>query len=145
MHAALRMPALSRETHRAVHPLFLALIGVQGLHSLEEYFTRLYNVFAPARYVSGLFTTDLRLGFAGFNAALVGFGLWCYVFRIRPNHRPAAGWLWFWVLLELGNGAGHLAFTVIRGSYFPGAGTAPLLVALAGILAYRLTRTPARG
>jgi len=139
------MPALSREAHRAVHPLFLALIGVQCLHSLEEYFTKLYNVFTPARYVSGLFATDLRLGFAGFNVALVGFGLWCYVFRVRPNHPGAAGWIWFWVLLELGNGAGHLALAVIRGPYFPGAATAPFLIALAGILAYRLTRARSPG
>lgn len=139
------MPALSREAHRAVYPLFLALIGAQFLHSLEEYFAKLYNVFAPARFISGLFTADLRLGFAVFNAALVGFGLWCYVFRVRPNHPSVAGWIWFWVLLELGNGAGHLALAVLRGAYFPGAASAPLLIALAGILAYRWTRTRAPG
>jgi hypothetical protein len=135
------MPALSREFHGAVPPLFLALIGVQGLHSLEEYFTRLYDVFAPARLVSGLLTTNLSLGFAGFNVALVGFGLGCYVFRVRPNHPRAAGWIWFWILLELGNGVGHLALAVARGGYFPGAATAPFLIALAGTLAYRVTRS----
>jgi hypothetical protein len=139
------MPAFSREVHRAVRPLFLALIGAQCLHSLEEYFTKLYAVFTPAAYVSGLLTTDLRLGFAGFNAALVGFGLWCYVFRVRRNHPRAARWTWFWVLLELGNGVGHLALAVIRGPYFPGVATAPLLIALAGILAYQLTRTRSPG
>ena len=136
------MAALSREIHRLIRPLFVALIAVQGLHSLEEYLTKLYNVFTPARYLSGLFTTDLRLGFAGFNAALLGFGIWCYVFRVRPNHPRAAGWIWFWVLLELGNGAGHLALAVLRGPYFPGAATAPFLLVLAGILAYRLSRIP---
>lgn len=136
------MATLSREIHRVIRPLFVALIAVQGLHSLEEYLTKLYNVFAPARYLSGLFTTDLRSGFAGFNAALLGFGIWCYVFRVRPNHPRATGWIWFWVLLELGNGMGHLALAVLRGPYFPGAATAPFLVVVAGILAYRLSRIP---
>jgi hypothetical protein len=135
------MPPLSRKTHRAVRPLFLALIGAQFLHSLEEYFTRLYEVYTPARYVSGLLTSDLRLGFAGFNAALILFGLWCYSFRVRPNHPRAAVWIWLWVVLELANGLGHVALALLRGPYFPGAATAPLLLALAGTLAYRLTRT----
>lgn len=135
------MPALSREIHRGIRPFFFALIAVQSLHSLEEYLTKLYEVFTPARYLSGLFTTDLRLGFAGFNAALIGLGIWCYLFRIHPNHPAAAGWIWFWVLLELGNGTGHLALAVQRGPYFPGAATAPFLLVLAGILAYRLSRT----
>ena len=123
-----------------VQRLFLALIVVQCLHSIEEYVTKLYEVFAPARYVSGLLTIDLRLGFAVFNAALVALGLWCYFSRVRPNQPGARAWIWFWVLLELGNGAGHIALAAQRGSYFPGAATAPFLLVLAGMLAYRLTR-----
>jgi len=120
--------------------LFLALIGAQALHSVEEYFTRLYDVFPPARFISGLFTTDLRLGFAAFNVALVALGVWCYAARVRPSHPGAAGWIWFWVVLELGNGAGHLGLAAIRGSYYPGAATAPLLIAAAATLAYRRSR-----
>lgn len=133
------MPALPQEAHRAVQRLFLALIVVQCLHSIEEYFTKLYDVFAPARYISGLLTIDLRLGFVAFNAVLVALGLGCYFFRVRPNHPGARAWIWFWVLLELGNGAGHLVLAALRGSYFPGAATAPFLLILAGTLAFRLS------
>jgi len=131
---------LPTRTSAAVRDLFLALIGAQALHSVEEYFTRLYEVFPPARFISGLFTTDLRLGFAAANVALVSFGVWCYAARVRPDHPGAAGWIWFWALLELGNGLGHLALAANRGSYFPGAATAPLLIAAAVMLVYRKVR-----
>ena len=131
----------TRTSSPAVRDLFLALIGAQALHSVEEYFTKLYDVFPPARFISGLFTSNLRLGFAGFNVALVAFGVWCYAARVRPNHPGAAGWVWLWAVLELANGLGHLALAANRGSYYPGAATAPLLIAAAVMLAYRQVRT----
>jgi uncharacterized protein with HXXEE motif len=138
------VPAVPVETHRAVRRLFAALIGAQLLHSVEEYFTGLYDVFPPARFISGLFTSDLRLGFAVFNAALVALGVWCYVRQVRPNRPGASGWAWFWAVLEMANGVGHLALAAIAGSYYPGSATAPLLLALATLLAYRLVRVQSR-
>jgi hypothetical protein len=139
------MAVPSRVDQLQVRALFLALIGVQCLHSVEESLTKLYDVFAPARYISGLLTSNLRVGFVGFNAVLIGVGLWCYLFRVRPVHPGAASWMWFWALLELGNGAGHLVLAVLQGGYFPGAGTAPFLLVLGGLLAYRLGRRPTHG
>ena len=55
---------------------FLALIVAQAAHSIEEYVFRLFDVFAPARFVSGLVSDDLSVGFAFGNAGLVMFGLW---------------------------------------------------------------------
>lgn len=140
------MASLPPLVHRKVSRLFLALIGAQLLHSMEEYFTELYLVFRPARVVSGLFTSDLGLGFASTNAVLVGFGVWCLAFRVRPNPPSVQAWIWPWVILELTNGVGHLGLAAIRGSYFPGAATAPVLVAVSATLAYHLTRghAPAR-
>jgi hypothetical protein len=136
-------PSAPAEAHR-VRRLFAALIGAQLLHSVEEYLTRLYDVFPPARFISGLLTMDLRLGFIVFNAALVALGVWCYARRVAPGHPSARGWIWFWVVLELGNGVGHLTLAALRGSYFPGAATSPLLLGLAALLAYRLVRVPPR-
>lgn len=121
---------------------FLVLIVVQAAHSIEEYVFRLFDVFAPARFVSGLFSRDLALGFAIANAALVLFGAWCYLARVRPGHPAARALAWFWALLELGNGAGHLLLAVSRGAYFPGAATAPLLLGASLYLAARLLATP---
>lgn len=119
--------------------LFLALVAVQAAHSVEEYVTRLYEVFAPARFVSGLVSSDLALGFAVVNAGLVAFGLWCWWARVRPGRAGARAWAWPWIAVELGNGVGHTALAVTRGGYFPGVFTAPLLFAVALALAVRLT------
>jgi len=54
---------------------FLALVVAQAAHSIEEYIFRLFDVFAPARFVSSLVSTNLGVGFAVANAALVLFGL----------------------------------------------------------------------
>jgi hypothetical protein len=119
---------------------FLALIAAQAAHSIEEYVFRLFDVLAPARFISGLLSSDLARGFAIANIALVLFGVWCYVARVRHGLPPARGLAWFWALLELGNGIGHSAFALGRGGYFPGVATAPLLLALSLYLIARLSK-----
>lgn len=119
---------------------FLALILAQAAHSVEEYVFRLYDVFAPARFVSSLVSADLSKGFIIVNAALVLFGLWCYIARVRVGHRSAGGWVWLWLLIEFGNGIGHTVVALMRGKYFPGVGTAPVLLALSAYLAVRMLR-----
>ena len=122
---------------------FLALMVAQAAHSLEEYIFRLFDVFAPARFVSGLVSTNLGVGFAVANAALVLFGLWCYVARVRPAHPSGPVFAWFWTVLELTNGIGHSVLALSRGGYFPGAATAPVLLSVSAYLAFRLS-TPSR-
>ena len=119
---------------------FLALILAQAAHSVEEYCFGLYQVFAPARLVSGLLSDDPARGFIAANAALVLFGLWCYVARVRAGRRSAVGWAWLWVFVECGNGVGHPAVALARGRYFPGVATAPALLALSVYLAAQLWR-----
>jgi hypothetical protein len=118
--------------------LFLVLILAQAAHSVEEYVFRLYEVLAPARIISGLVSSNLALGFAAVNAALILFGVWCYFARVRTGNRAARNWAWFWVILEAGNGTSHLLLAAGRGGYFPGAATAPLLLACAVWLASTL-------
>ena len=120
---------------------FLALIGAQAAHSIEEYAFRLYEVFTPARLASGLVSNDLATGFAILNGALVAFGAWCYLARVRTGVRSARAWAWPWVVIELGNGVGHPALAIAQGAYFPGAITAPVLLVIAIYLAAQLVRT----
>jgi hypothetical protein len=117
---------------------FLALVTVQALHSLEEYRGRLYEVFPPARLISGLISQNLERGFVIFNIALVGFGLWCFFWPIRRGWPSAALFAWFWVGIELVNGVGHPLWSLVELRYTPGVATAPLLLVLALSLAWQL-------
>jgi hypothetical protein len=118
---------------------FLALVVAQAAHSIEEYVSRLFDVFAPARFVSGMVSNDLGVGFAVANAALVLFGLWCYFARVRPGHPSGPAYAWFWTVLEFANGIGHSILAFSRGGYFPGVATAPVLLGVSAYLAFRLS------
>ena len=119
---------------------FGLLILAQAAHSVEEYAFRLFDVFGPARFVSGLFSDNIARGFAVANIGIVLVGVWCYVARVRTPHPTERAYAWFWTCLELGNGVGHLILSGVRGGYFPGAATAPLLIAASSYLGARLMR-----
>lgn len=120
--------------------IFLLLIVSQTLHSLEEYFYSLWEVFPPARIVSGLISSNLTLGFAIINSTVVAVGFWCYFFPVRNHWKSATVIMWFWVLLELANAIGHAIFALQQGGYFPGLITALPLFLFAGLLAIRLVK-----
>jgi hypothetical protein len=114
-------------------------------HSVEEYLFELYEVLLPARLISGYISSNLAVGFAIANAALIAFAFWCYLARVRRGHPAATGWAWFWTILEAANGTAHLVYAVARGGYFPGAATAPFLLVLAVSLGMTLGKTEAGG
>ena len=122
---------------------FVALIGVQAAHSIEEYVGRLYDVFPPARFVSGLISAVPQRGFVIFNVALALFGIWCFVWPIRRRWPSFKAFGWFWVAVELLNGIGHPLWSLEQLRYTPGLITAPILLILALYLAWQLRRTAA--
>ena len=123
---------------RRLELTFLLLVSVQALHSLEEYSGRLYDVFPPARFVSGLISENLALGFVIFNVALVSFGLWCFLWPIRRGWPSAGSLAWIWVAIEMLNGIGHPLWSITVLRYTPGVATAPFLLLLALYLAWQL-------
>jgi hypothetical protein len=127
---------------------FLAVIVAQAAHSLEEYRGRLYDVFPPARFVSGAITADRERGFVALNVLILAFGAWCWVWPRRRHWRIAIGLAWVWAVVEVLNGIGHSAWSLMRGGYTPGVATAPALLVLALALASQLvnaTRLDAAG
>jgi uncharacterized membrane protein HdeD (DUF308 family) len=98
----------------------------------------MYEVFPPARFVSGLVSQDLRRGFIIANVVLVSFGLWCFIWPIRRPWRSAVTIAWFWVTIELVNGVVHPLWSLSELRYTPGVATAPLLLVLALYLARQL-------
>lgn len=120
--------------------VFLALILAQATHSIEGCVARLYEVFAPARFLSGLVSRNPAFGFIFLNICLVAFGLWCWAVPVRYHWRSAVGLMWFWTILELFNGCGHVMFAAERKGYFPGVATAPILLFFASWLALLQSR-----
>ena len=143
-HRFAAYPRCSADLGVTVDPRSRAAFGLvilaQTAHSVEEYLFRLYDVFGPARFVSLLFSSSPTTGFAIANVGIVLFGVWCYFARVRASKPSGRAFAWFWACLELGNGIGHMVLSGLRGAYFPGVATAPLLVAASGYLAFCLTR-----
>jgi len=110
---------------------FLALVVAQAAHSTEEYLGRLYEVFAPARFVSGLISEDLERGFLIFNGSLVLFGFWCFLWPVRRGWPSAVPLAWLWVAIELLNGIGHPLWSLRQLRYTPGVATAVILLIIA--------------
>jgi hypothetical protein len=113
---------------------FAALIAAQALHSIEEYLGRLWAVFPPAAFITGLISEDRRFGFIIFNILLLMFGVWCFFCPVRRRWASMAGFVAFWVVIEIINGIGHPLWTLRQGGYTPGVITAPLLFLLALLL-----------
>jgi hypothetical protein len=122
---------------------FFALVVVQAAHSVEEYVGRLYDVFPPARFLTGLISSDRRGGFVILNVLLVAFGLWCFFWPVRRQWASAAGFIWVWIAIEIVNGIGHPLWSIVNDGYTPGVATAPALLILALYLA-RLRLGPSR-
>jgi hypothetical protein len=117
--------------NKRIQITFLLLVLVQGLHSIEEYFGKLWEVFAPAKFLSSLVSKDPERGFLIINIILFIFGIWCWLFPIRRNYLLASGLIWFWIIIEMINGIGHPIWALYERAYVPGVGTAPILLILA--------------
>jgi hypothetical protein len=121
---------------------FLALVIAQAVHSIEEYVFRLYDVFAPARFVSGLISTDLRTGFIVFNLVFIMLGSWCYAVPVRRALPAAIPLMWFFIVVEILNGIGHPVISIIERAYIPGTATAPFLLIIAVYLSIQIGKGP---
>jgi hypothetical protein len=122
---------------------FLALVAAQTAHSVEEYLGRLWEVFPPARFVTGLISEDRRFGFIVFNVALISFGIWCFFWPVLRRWSSAIAFMLFWVVIELINGMGHIWWSIEANGYTPGVITAPLLLVLALVLGWELRKEAA--
>ena len=117
---------------------FGALILVQALHSVEEYVGHLWEAFPPARFLTGLVSSDHERGFVALNILLLAFGVWCLVWPVRRGWPVAATLAWVWAVVEIINGIGHPLWSILQGRYTPGLATAPILLVIALHLAYQL-------
>ena len=126
--------------NKSIRVTFLLIALTQGLHSIEESIGKLWDVYPPATYLSGLVSSDLKKGFIIINVTLfvVLMTTWLATFN---KSFSVKGFLWFWTVLEMINGIGHSAWAIIEGSYVPGLATAPVLLFLALRLARLLLKS----
>lgn len=110
---------------------FLILVLIQGAHSVEEYFGKLWEVFQPAKFLSGLVSNNLETGFLIINIGLFIFGIWSWAIPVRKDYSIAGSIIWIFIVIEIINGIGHPIWAIYEMSYVPGVITAPILLVLA--------------
>lgn len=128
--------------------MYLLLGFAQTAHSIEEMRTHLYDFFWTA---TGLLHTYLP-GFPQFRMAadtfaVINMSLIALLLGTAPFVAAGRRWALFLAgvagVIEVLNGAGHLAGTVVFGGYVPGAASAPLLLILGFFLLRELVRSGA--
>jgi hypothetical protein len=116
------------------------LVLAQAGHSIEEYIGHLWESFPPARFLTGLVSSNLEHGFVLINVSIFAFGLWCFIWPMCRGWPVAIPLAWLWVVIEIINGIGHPLWSLREGGYTPGLATAPALLLLALYLALQLRR-----
>ena len=132
--------AASRVSHA-----FGALVLAQAAHSTEETLGQLWASFPPARFASGLVSTNLQHGFVFLNICIVTFGVWCWFWPVRRQWHIATPIIWLWTVVETINGVVHTSWSILQGGYTAGVITAPILLVLALHLAKLQNQRPLTG
>jgi hypothetical protein len=123
---------------------FWLLALAQAAHSIEETIAGLYDFFWIAtgrlhEVLPGFPQMRMKVTtFAAINMAIIAL-LFGAVPFVRARRPAALGLAWAAAVLELLNGTGHLAGTLVFAGYVPGALTAPFLL-LTGVLLLRELR-----
>ncbi len=125
---------------------FLLLVLFQAVHSVEEYFGRLWEVFVPARFLTSVVApSDPVAGFLIINIGLALLGFACYLWIVRPATPSARAWVWFWIVLEAINALGHAAWSIASVSYQPGLVTVLPFYALVPVLVREMLKSAPQG
>ena len=126
--------------YRQIKIVFLLLVLIQGLHSIEEYYGRLWEVFLPAKYFTNIVSNNHEIGFLLINTGLFIFGLICWLIIINKKFLYVRIFIWVWIAIEIINGIGHPIWALIENSYEPGLITAPFLLMTSVYLSILLVR-----
>lgn len=124
-------------SHSSVRTTFGLLIAAQAAHSIEEYLGRLWEVFPPAAFLTGLLSSNREAAFIGLNVGLVAVGLWCFLWPVSRGWSSAPRFIAIWTIIEIINGLGHPLWSLLQSRYTPGVATAPILLLLALTLAWQ--------
>ena len=114
--------------------IFLLLIIAQAFHAVEEYFGRLWEVYAPAKFICNLISSNPRTGFLIINIFFISFSLlYWWSLALRKSKSPPE-FIWLWIVLEIINIIGHISWTLYEKAYTPGIITAIVLLVVVSSL-----------
>ena len=117
---------------------FLILVLLQGLHSVEEYVGKLWEVFPPAKYLTNLFSENNETGFLIANVGIFILGISCWLLLYSKFESTIRIIIWIFIVIEIINGIGHPVWSIYQKSYTPGVISAPFLLVTALYLARQL-------
>jgi hypothetical protein len=112
---------------KSVRTNFLLITIAQAFHSTEEYLGKLWEVYPPATFLCRLVSSDPRTGFIIIDVGLIIF---LFLIWLISKNVSVLGLMWFWTIMEIINGLGHLIWAIMESSYEPGLITAPVLLFL---------------
>jgi hypothetical protein len=119
---------------------FLMLVVLQGLHSIEEFTFKFYDVFPPMVVLYRNHPQLARPAFLVFNLLLLVVGLICVWYWVWPGRRGARTIVWVWVGAESFNVVAHSTWAILNMGYNPGLATAVGFVPLLVYVSYQLRR-----
>jgi hypothetical protein len=120
--------------------VFLSLIILQAIHSVEEFVFRFYEQFPPMRLIYQDAPHLAKPAFAIANALLFLAGLICFYYWVRPARERARTIVWVWIILESINVIAHLVWAVLIRGYNPGLATVVLFVPVLIYLSHLMRR-----
>ena len=97
----------------------LSLIIIQIMHFIEEYMTGFYRAISRCGCFKKYFLQCFKEYFFAFNILTVVFLLAAFTFIYKPQWNMK--WLLLFALAEFWNGAHHILWCIVLGTYFPGA------------------------
>jgi len=125
--------------------MFLLLVILQAIHSVEEFIFRFYERFPPMRFLYQNVPHLAKPAFAISNALLVLIGLVCFYYWVQPARKGATVVVWIWITIESLNVVAHIVWAALIGGYNPGLVTGLLFVPVLIYLCYLTLHASSHG
>ena len=125
--------------------MFLLLVILQAIHSVEEFIFKLYERFPPMRFLFQNAPHLAKPAFAISNALLVLIGLVCFYYWVQPARKGATVVVWIWITIESLNVVAHIVWAALIGGYNPGLVTGLLFVPVLIYLCYLTLHASSHG
>jgi hypothetical protein len=119
-----------------IGPMFLLLVILQALHSVEEFTFGFYEKFPPMVFLYRNAPYLAKPAFVISNMLLVSIGLIAFYRWVQPVRRGAAVVVWIGIAIESLNVTAHLIWAALIGGYNPGLATGLLFVPVLIYLCY---------